>query len=60
LTAAGFLCYPVHEKSPFAVWWFVVNSLYHIEDDFSSFFGSHHFSTYKFLFFPGIFWQYSP
>lgn len=44
LTAVGFLCYSVHEKSPPWVWWFVVNSLYHIEDDFSSFFGSHHFS----------------
>ena len=37
LTAMGFLCYPVHEKSPLCVWWFVVNSLYHIEVDFSSF-----------------------
>ena len=48
LTATGFLCYLVHEKSPLVVLWFVVNSLYHIEGDFSSFFGSHHFSTYNF------------
>ena len=34
MEAAGFLCYPVHEKSPLAVWWFVVNSRYRIEDDF--------------------------
>ena len=37
LTAMGFLCYSVHEKSPLCVWRFAVNSLYHIEVDFSSF-----------------------
>lgn len=29
------------------VWWFVVNSLYHISREASSLFGSHHFNTYN-------------